>query len=38
MMAGIEREHMLSLRDTEEFLTDPASWYQNMEKTSFDGA
>jgi rubrerythrin len=38
LMAGIEREHLLSLRDTIEFLTDPASWYQNMEKTSFDGA
>jgi rubrerythrin len=38
MMAGIEREHLLSLRDTEEFLTDPVSWYQNAEKTSLDGA
>ncbi|MFA5322842.1 MAG: hypothetical protein WC373_09230, partial [Smithella sp.] len=37
LMASIEREHFLSLRDTEEFLTDPASWYQKMEKTSLDG-
>lgn len=38
LIAGIEREHFLSLRDTEEFLTDPVSWYQNAEKTSLDGA
>jgi len=37
LLASIERQHFLSLRDTEEFLTDPASWYQNMEKTSLDG-
>jgi rubrerythrin len=38
LIASVEREHLLSLRDTIEFLTDPASWYQNMEKTSLDGA
>lgn len=38
MLAGVEREHLLSLRDTEEFLTDPASWYQNVEKSHLDGA
>jgi rubrerythrin len=38
LIASVEREHLLSLRDTAEFLTDPASWYQNMEKTSYDGA
>jgi rubrerythrin len=38
LIAGIEREHFLSLRETEEFLTDPASWYQNMEKPMLDGA
>ncbi len=37
LLASIEREHFLSLRDTEEFLTDPASWFQNMEKTTLDG-
>ncbi len=37
LLANIERQHFLSLRDTEEFLTDPASWYQNMEKPSLDG-
>ncbi|GAB6268263.1 hypothetical protein DS62_00550 [Smithella sp. SC_K08D17] len=38
LLAGIERQHFLSLRDTEEFLTDPAAWYQNAEKTTMDGA
>lgn len=37
LLASIERQHFMSLRETEEFLTDPASWYQNMEKTSLDG-
>lgn len=37
LLASIERQHFLSLRDTEEFLTDPVSWYQNMEKSSLDG-
>jgi len=37
LMASIERQHFLSLRDTEEFLTDPASWYQNKEKSMLDG-
>ncbi len=37
LLAGIERQHFLSLRDTEEFLTDPSSWYQNVEKTTLDG-
>jgi rubrerythrin len=38
LMASVERDHMLSLRDTEEFLTDPVSWYQNIEKPTLDGA
>jgi rubrerythrin len=38
LIASVERDHFLSLRDTEEFLTDPASWYQNMEKPMLDGA
>lgn len=37
MLAGVEREHLLSLKDTEEFLTDPASWYANAEKPGLDG-
>lgn len=38
LIANIERTHFLSLRETEEFLTDPVSWYQNAEKTTMDGA
>ena len=37
-IASVERDHLLSLRDTEEFLTDPATWYQNAEKPALDGA
>ena len=37
LIASIERQHFLSLRETEEFLTDPATWYQNVEKASLDG-
>jgi len=38
MLASVEREHLLSLKDTEEFLVDPASWYQHMERSGLDGA
>ncbi|HLZ19225.1 MAG TPA: ferritin family protein [Smithellaceae bacterium] len=38
MLAGVEREHLLSLRDTEEFLSDPATWYASHERASLDGA
>ena len=38
LIASVERDHLLSLRDTQEFLTDPASWYQNTEKPMLDGA
>lgn len=38
MLAGVEREHLLSLRDTEEFLSDPATWYAHVERSGLDGA
>ena len=38
LLANVEREHLLSLRDTELFLTDPATWYQNMERPMLEGA
>ena len=38
LIASVERQHFLSLCDTELFLTDPATWYQNMEKPMLDGA
>ena len=37
LIASIERQHFLSLCETELFLTDPATWYQNMEKPILDG-
>ena len=37
LLSKIENEHYLSLKDTEEYLTDPASWYRKMEHHSFDG-
>jgi rubrerythrin len=38
LMARIEREHFLSLKDTEEYLLNPASWYTNAEHHILDGA
>jgi len=38
LLADIEHEHFVSLKDTEEFLTDPASWYSEKESSSLDGA
>ena len=37
-LAKIEHAHYLSLKDTEEFLTDPVSWYQKKEHHGLDGA
>ncbi len=37
LLAGIEHEHYVSLRDTEQFLTDPASWYRIKERHGLDG-
>ena len=38
LLANIEHEHYLSLKDTEEFLTDPSSWYTKTERHGLDGA
>lgn len=38
LLATMEQEHYLSLKDTEEFLTDPVSWYRKKEHHSLDGA
>lgn len=38
LLANIEREHFNSLKETEEFLVNPAQWYQRTEKTGLDGA
>ncbi len=37
LLSKIENEHYLSLKDTEEYLTDPASWYRKVEHHTFDG-
>ncbi|MCE5274359.1 MAG: ferritin family protein [Syntrophaceae bacterium] len=38
LLAGIEREHFLSLKDTEEYLKDPSSWFTRKEHHGLDGA
>ncbi|HAJ27886.1 MAG TPA: hypothetical protein DCG53_11710 [Syntrophus sp. (in: bacteria)] len=38
LLANIEHEHYVSLKDTEEYLKDPASWYRKAERSGLDGA
>jgi rubrerythrin len=38
LLARMENEHYLSLKDTEEYFIDPASWYRKMEHHTLDGA
>jgi rubrerythrin len=38
LLANIEHEHYVSLKETEEYLTDPVSWFRNKERTDLDGA
>ena len=38
LLATIEREHYTSLKDTEEYFKDPASWYTKAEHHGLDGA
>lgn len=38
LLAAIEHEHYLSLKDTEEYLTDPVSWFRTRERHGLDGA
>ena len=38
LLADIEHEHYVSLKDAEELLVDPASWYRNRESSGLDGA
>ena len=38
LLAGMEREHYLSLKDAEEYLKDPESWLRRTERHTFDGA
>ena len=38
LLAKMEREHYLSLKDAEEYLKDPVSWLRRSEHHSLDGA
>lgn len=38
LLARTEHAHYLSLKDTEEFLTDPAAWYTLTDHHILDGA
>lgn len=38
LLADIEHEHYVSLKEAEELLTDPAAWYRNRERGGLDGA
>jgi rubrerythrin len=38
LLADIEHEHYTSLKDAEELMTDPVSWYRKKENTGLDGA
>jgi rubrerythrin len=38
LLANIEHEHYVSLKETEEYLTDPVSWFRTKERTDLDGA
>ena len=38
LLANIEHKHYVSLKDTEEYLTDPVSWFRKKENTGLDGA
>ena len=38
LLAQIEREHFLRLKEAEEFFVDPAAYYTKIEKPGLDGA
>ena len=38
LLADIEHEHYVSLKEAEELMIDPASWYRNKEGGGLDGA
>jgi len=38
LLANIEHEHYMSLKETEEFFTNPAAWYTKVEHHGLDGA
>jgi rubrerythrin len=38
LLANIEHEHYTSLKETEEYLIDPVSWFRTKERSHVDGA
>ncbi len=38
LLADIEHEHYISLRDVEEYLKDPEGWFRRTERHTLDGA
>jgi len=38
LLADIEHEHYVSLKETEEYFVDPAAWFRMREKGGLDGA
>lgn len=38
LLAGIEHEHYMSLRETEEYFSNPDAWFRVREKGGLDGA
>ena len=38
LLSKIEHEHYLSLKETEEYFTDPVSWLTRVERPTLDGA
>jgi rubrerythrin len=38
LLSKIEHEHYVSLKETEEYLIDPASWFRRTEHAGLDGA
>jgi len=38
LLANIEHEHYVSLKETEEYLIDPVSWFRIKERSHVDGA
>jgi rubrerythrin len=38
LLANIEHEHYVSLKDTEQYMIDPASWFREKEEGGLDGA
>jgi len=37
-LAQIERQHLMSIRDSLFYLQDPESWFEEKDRSSFDGA